>query len=206
MIKTDSQMMLEIISGDKAAENELRDLVKNHAEILLWGSGFKYVDSEVLTYKGRSDLVIYAKKLKSGYLEDFTIIWECKCFTAFICEFNRHRIIPSDSWVSAESQLLEYTKHIPKGISGGIIIGTEKSKANFDDFLDFKGHKKDRVSVKNLKHKFKEELNEFIELRIDSLYEKNNIKLLQWDFVQRLLSSKLDDSNSEVVQNTFFED
>jgi hypothetical protein len=172
--------------NERACGNEL----SKHASVLITGGvGEIYeADSEVVTTRGRCDLVIHAKEyLNSVESKRVVYVWELKApqCTIFTADGN-DRARPSDDLYSAENQLIHYVKSLRLNrewclghqISserdvriGGIIIGRQ-------DDPDAKGAAARKIAMARRAREIREEF----------LY-KNELRLLNWDQVIRLIDS-----------------
>ncbi len=180
------ELRIQVEIDNTRTERECGKLLKEIAWILLVPKkrGL-YIDAELNTTVGRTDIVIIASsRLTGGFESREAYIWELKApqLEIFELESNR-RACPTKDLYIAENQLLHYHNELSQNRSwqdswnirysdhvklGGIIIGRDTN------WIKCKEHEEEDITrlAKNA-----------IQVRIRYFYEHNHIKLLTWDRV-----------------------
>jgi hypothetical protein len=136
-----------LIDDQAKRENECRAFLIYARDLLILpdiADHFLNVEAERIDYLGRSDYLVVANVFRSGDRYVRAYLWELKAPQCFIYEEDtRTRLKPSQDFVDAENQLLNYYYGLKEnalfrqqyGICaasdislGGIIIGCERTK------------------------------------------------------------------------------
>lgn len=171
-----------LIDDQGNRESECRAFLRYAKDLLVFpdiADRFVDVETERIEYLGRSDYLVVANVFRSGDRYIRAYLWELKAPQCFIYEEDtRTRLKPSQDFVDAENQLLNYyygTKEstifrqqyeicAASDISlGGIIIGCERTKVR-GDYTEA-----EKISRYNIAKRVK-----------DQLYD-GKIKVRTWD-------------------------
>lgn len=136
-----------LIDDQENRELECRAFLRYAKDLLVLpdiADRFVDVEMERIEYLGRSDYLVVANVFRSGDKYRRAYLWELKAPQCFIYEEDtRTRLKPSQDFVDAENQLLNYYYGLKESAifrqqyeicaasdisSGGIIIGCERTK------------------------------------------------------------------------------